>query len=90
MSTQVDPLQTCQERIGYRFRNLELLEAAMTHASSADLRKDSNERMEFLGDAVLALVVCHSLYDTLPEALEGEMTKIKSAVVSRRTCADVA
>lgn len=90
MNIQIDRLDACQERIGYRFRNVELLEAAMTHASSADLRKNSNERMEFLGDAVLALVVCHALYDTLPEALEGEMTKIKSAVVSRRVCADVA
>lgn len=46
--------------------------------------------MEFLGDAVLGLVVCQYLYETLPNALEGDMTKIKSAVVSRRACARVA
>lgn len=84
------PLEQCQKLIGYRFRDEALLQAALTHASSADTRKDSNERMEFLGDAVLGLVVCHALYDRLPDALEGELTKIKSAVVSRRTCAQIA
>ncbi len=83
-------LLTCQDCIGYRFENLDLLRFALRHASSADHRRDSNERMEFLGDAVLGLVVCHSLYEQLPDALEGDMTKIKSAVVSRRTCARVA
>ncbi len=83
-------LKACQERIGYHFNSLSLLRSAMTHASSADCRKDSNERLEFLGDAVLGLVVCQCLYERLPEALEGELTKIKSAVVSRQTCARVA
>ncbi|MBU0640545.1 MAG: ribonuclease III [Planctomycetes bacterium] len=90
MTDNTCPLDACQERIGYRFRNIGLLREAMTHASSADRRADSNERLEFLGDAVLGLVVCHSLYERLPEALEGQLTKIKSAVVSRRTCASVA
>lgn len=83
-------LEACQERIGYRFKDPALLAAAMTHSSSADTRQESNERLEFLGDAVLGLVVCHALYDRLPEAMEGELTKIKSAVVSRRACARVA
>ncbi len=83
-------LQTCQESIGYHFNNLDLLKLALHHASSANHRRDSNERMEFLGDAVLGLVVCQALYERLPDALEGDMTKIKSAVVSRRTCAQVA
>ena len=83
-------LEACQERTGYRFRNLALLKAAMTHSSSADTRQNSNERLEFLGDAVLGLVVCHALYERLPEAMEGDMTKIKSAVVSRRACARAA
>lgn len=83
-------LQACQDRIGYSFQDINLLKAALTHASSADNRRDSNERMEFLGDAVLGLVVCQALYEQLPDALEGEMTKIKSAVVSRRVCAQVA
>lgn len=85
-----DPLRACQEHLGYRFKKPELLYAAMTHSSCAKTRLDSNERMEFLGDAVLGLVVCQTLYERLPEAMEGELTKIKSAVVSRKTCARVA
>jgi ribonuclease III len=83
-------LEALQERIGYRFKDPALLISAMTHASCADCRRDSNERLEFLGDSVLGLVVCTCLYERLPEALEGELTKIKSAVVSRYTCARVA
>ena len=85
-----DPLEACQQQLGYRFNNPELLHAAMTHSSCARTRQDSNERMEFLGDAVLGLVVCQTLYERLPESMEGELTKIKSAVVSRKTCARVA
>jgi len=83
-------LDDYQGRIGYRFADIDLLRYALRHASSADHRRDSNERMEFLGDSVLGLVVCHALYERLPGALEGDMTKIKSAVVSRRCCARVA
>jgi ribonuclease III len=83
-------LEACQERIGYQFNDSNLLQAALTHASSANHRRDSNERMEFLGDAVLGLVICEALYQRLPNALEGDMTKVKSAVVSRRICARVA
>jgi len=83
-------LRECQERIGYRFANLALLREALTHSSSADQRIDSNERLEFLGDAVLGLLICHDLFERLPVAQEGELTRIKSAVVSRRTCAVVA
>jgi ribonuclease-3 len=83
-------LDECQDRLGYHFENLDLLRFALRHASSADRRRDSNERMEFLGDAVLGLIVCQALYEQLPDALEGDMTKIKSAVVSRRACARVA
>ncbi len=83
-------LETCQKRLDYHFRDLALLRSALTHASSADSRRNSNERLEFLGDAVLDLVVCQELFERLPHALEGELTKIKSAVVSRRVCAHVA
>jgi ribonuclease-3 len=85
-----DPLDACQERIGYRFGDPGLLRAALTHSSCAESRQSSNERLEFLGDAVLGLVVSHELFRRLPQAMEGELTKIKSAVVSRRTCARVA
>jgi len=74
----------------YTFQQDDLLTEALTHASIADNRLLSNERMEFLGDAVLDLVVCEALYLKFPEYLEGDLTKIKSAVVSRKTCAEVA
>ena len=75
--------------IGYRFQNEHLLTEALTHASSAGHRLESNERMEFLGDAILGYVVCEYLFRTFPEDLEGELTKIKSAAVSRKTCARI-
>ncbi|MFQ5807461.1 MAG: ribonuclease III [Phycisphaerae bacterium] len=83
-------LEACQERLKYHFRDISLLRSALTHASSADSRRESNERLEFLGDAVLDLVVCQDLFERLPNALEGDLTKIKSAVVSRRVCARIA
>lgn len=73
----------------YRFKNEALLIEALTHASSADDRRQSNERMEFLGDAILGYVVCDYLYMKFPQLLEGDLTKIKSAVVSRSTCAKI-
>lgn len=88
--TTEQTLQAVQEQIGYHFRNPQLLTYALTHASSAEARVKSNERMEFLGDAILGMVVCHELYNRFPDYLEGELTKIKSAVVSRRTCAQIA
>lgn len=86
----VDALELCQERVDHRFSDLTLLRTALTHASVAATRQVSNERLEFLGDAVLGMVVCQHLFETYPEYLEGELTKIKSAVVSRKTCAEIA
>ncbi len=85
-----DTLQQCQKIIGYEFADLQLLSVALTHASVAPTRAESNERMEFLGDAVLALAICHELYDHPDTLLEGEMTRMKSSVVSRHTCAIIA
>jgi ribonuclease-3 len=84
---EAEILEECQNAIGYRFRQPELLRGALTHASGANTRLASNERMEFLGDAVLGLVTCEQLYQRFPEYQEGDLTKIKSVVVSRRTCA---
>ena len=81
--------ERAEKVLGHTFRNPDLLKEALTHASIADNRLNSNERMEFLGDAVLDLIVCEALYLRFPQYLEGELTKIKSAVVSRRTCAEV-
>src|SRR5688572_33442182 len=87
--TEADVLEDCQNTIGYRFRQPELLRAALTHASGANTRLASNERLEFLGDAVLGLVCCEQLFLLFPEYQEGDLTKIKSVVVSRRTCARI-
>lgn len=80
-------LAECQESIGYRFQRVELLKAALTHTSGANTRSASNERLEFLGDSVLGLVTCEQLYHRFPNYQEGDMTKVKSVVVSRKTCA---
>src|SRR5437879_795547 len=88
-ATAVNVLEECQEVIGYRFTKPALLRAALTHTSGADTRLASNERLEFLGDAVLGLVVCEQLFLRFPEYQEGDLTKVKSAVVSRRTCAHI-
>jgi ribonuclease-3 len=84
-----EALDRCQEAIGYQFKDRLLLTAALTHASIAPNRLESNERLEFLGDSILGTVVCQYLYDQYPDYLEGELTKIKSAVVSRKTCAEI-
>lgn len=76
--------------IGYRFRDASLVEQALIHASTVDERLASNERLEFLGDSVLGLVVCEAIFRRFPNLLEGEMTKIKSSAVSRHACAVMA
>jgi ribonuclease-3 len=82
-------LALCEQRIGHQFRDRELLRAALTHASGADHRLASNERLEFLGDAILGAIVCKELFEQFPRHLEGDLTKIKSVVVSRQTCAKI-
>src|SRR5436309_14578798 len=88
-SREAEILDECQKAIGYQFRQPELLRAALTHASGADTRLASNERLEFLGDSVLGLVTCEQLLLRFPDYQEGDLTKIKSVVVSRRTCARI-
>jgi ribonuclease-3 len=88
-SREAEILEECQRAIEYRFRKPKLLRVALTHASGADMRLASNERLEFLGDAVLGLVVCEQLFERFPNYQEGDLTKIKSAVVSRRACARI-
>lgn len=78
-----------QELIQYEFSDPALLVQAVTHASAASDEQPSNERLEFLGDAVVGLVISDHLFISGPELSEGEMTVVKSAVVSRRTMARV-
>jgi ribonuclease III len=91
-SARVSPeSQAAAEKVlGYSFKNADFLVESLTHASIADNRLKSNERMEFLGDAVLDLIICDLLFRRFPNLLEGDLTKIKSAVVSRKICGEVA
>ena len=82
-------LDTLQQRIGYEFKDKTLLLSSLRHASGAEHRLASNERLEFLGDAILGAVVCEILFHQYPEYLEGDLTRIKSIVVSRLTCAKI-
>jgi ribonuclease-3 len=84
-----EALQQIEQKIGYTFSNKSLLRKAMTHSSAVDDRVESNERLEFLGDSVLALVICQALFERFTDYLEGDLTKIKSKLVSRETCARV-
>jgi len=88
--TDIDLCARAHQATGYQFRDRDLLVTSLTHSSIADCRLDSNERLEFLGDAILGMVVCVHLYDRFPDWLEGDLTKAKSVLVSRRICAKIA
>ena len=79
------------ENLGYEFTNSELLRQALTHRSwCAEFDGESNERLEFLGDAVLGLVVAQSVYLSNPDIPEGQLAKIRSAVVSAKALSEIA
>ncbi|MFZ0013867.1 MAG: ribonuclease III [Acidimicrobiia bacterium] len=78
--------------LGYKFGRPALLKLALTHrsVSSEDPARNDNERLEFLGDAVLQLVVTDLLYDSYPQLAEGQMAKVRAAVVSRTALSEIA
>lgn len=79
------------QRFGYRPNNLSFFEQAITHKSLSSADTDtSNERLEFLGDAILDAVIAEYLYQRFPDEDEGYLTKIKSKVVSRKTLGEIA
>ena len=84
-------LRAFQEKIGYEFENRNLLLQALTHSSYANekhMRKLSdNERLEFLGDAVLEIISSDYLFDNYPELPEGELTKLRASIVCEPTLA---
>jgi len=82
-----DLLSRCEATLGHDFQDRELLVRALTHGSSGTDASDSNERLEFLGDAVLGMIVSLHLYAHHPDFQEGRMTKVKSQIVSRRSLA---
>ncbi len=82
-----EPFASCEEILGYSFRDPALLRQALTHASARSELEWSNERLEFLGDAILGLAVSEHLFHECPELAEGELTRIRAAIVSRQTLA---
>lgn len=88
-----DTIKSIEFSLGYTFRNPSLLMTALTHASYKNESKDEvedNERLEFLGDAVIGAVVANALYLQFPAASEGELTRTKATVVSAVVLAEVA
>lgn len=83
------PPTALEQRLGYRFRSPELLQTSVTHRSFANERglDDHYERLEFLGDAVLGLIAAEWLFERYPELPEGELSKLKSSLVSARSLA---
>ena len=87
-----ESLKQLQERIGYEFKNPELLREAMTHKSYAaewNVKYD-NQRLEFFGDAIVELVLTRHLYFRYPALQEGDLTKIRSALVNQDSLAKFA
>ncbi len=83
--------ETLEAKLDYTFKNRELLSRALTHRSALGLQDRTDyERLEFLGDAVLDLAVAHLLSDRHPEAREGELSKMRAALVNTQALAEIA
>jgi ribonuclease-3 len=84
----------CQKNLGISFRQESLLEQAFAHLSylneNPDFARPSNERLEFLGDAILNFIVAEKLYEEFPKIPEGELTEIRASLVCRDTLAELA
>ncbi len=85
-------MTSLEDELGYSFTSPQLLDLALSHrsVSSDDPRRQNNERLEFLGDAVLQLVVTDHLYSGYPNLAEGKLAKVRAGVVSGPTLAEVA
>jgi len=88
---QKDSLRELEKKTGYRFKDISLLQLAMTHSSYANEHRKSgmkdNERLEFLGDAVLELISSEFLYFNYPQLPEGDLTKMRASIVCEPTLA---
>lgn len=90
-ASQVSPLGPLEAKIGHGFSDKSLLAVALTHVSAASgPRRQTYQRLEFLGDRVLGLAVSEMLYHTYPEAEEGELSRRLAALVRKESCAEVA
>ena len=87
-------IKDLEAAIGYRFKNISLLQNALTHSSYANERwhdsLKSNERLEFLGDSILGMLVAEHLYRNFPDRPEGELTRMRADMVCEKTLANVA
>ena len=83
-------LQAFCNRLGHRFSNPELIQRALTHPSISSATRPDNQRLEFLGDRVLGLVMSEALLAADPDAAEGQLAPRFNALVRKETCADVA
>ncbi len=81
-------MEKLQQRIGYKFRDIALLNRALTHPSLS--KQENYQRLEFLGDTVIALVVARIIYDLFPDEQEGELARRLAGLVRSETLADVA
>ena len=88
--TQTRELQAFQRRIGHDFADPDLLRRALTHTSLASATRPSNQRLEFLGDRVLNLIIAQGLLESDRVADEGTLAPRYNALVRKETCADVA
>lgn len=86
--TDDERIERAAELLGYHFEDTAPLRHALTHSSAKSTRHPSNERMEFLGDAVLGMIISEMLYKLYPDFPEGELTRVKSVAVSRAVLAD--
>ena len=86
-------MKSLEEKLGYTFRDPSLLENALTHSSRANESRgtlSSNERLEFLGDSILGMVVADHLYRNHPDMPEGELTRTRAALVCEESLVEVA
>ena len=88
--TKLASLDEIEDRLGHHFADRSLLVRALTHTSAVQQPTDSYQRLEFLGDRVLALTVAGMVYRAFPQADEGELARRLNAMVKRDSCADVA
>ena len=85
-----DAARRAEVRFGFAFADPELLKTALTHGSAKLEEGRDNERLEFLGDALIGMIVAEHLFRTRPDFDEGRMSRVRAAVVSRKSLAEIA
>lgn len=83
----IDKLKRLEKKLGYTFQDEDLLKRAITHRSAASKH---NERLEFLGDSILSLVIAEALYHGFPDISEGDMSRMRATLVREKTLAELA